>query len=73
MIYHLLKEEKICFSKAKMKEVDIFKSIKKEKDFDKSLSKSKDKSMKFAKDALLLTGGVVLLGAGVKVIGELFD
>ena len=72
MIFHLLKEEKICFSNTKMKE-DIFKSIKKEKQFDKSLSKSKDKSMKLVKDALLLTGGVVLLGAGVKVIGELFD
>jgi len=56
-----------------MKDVDIFKDMKKGKNFDKSRSKSKDKSMKLAKDALILTGGVVLLGAGVKVLGELFD
>ena len=56
-----------------MKETNLFKDIKKGKEFDKSLSKSKDKSMQLAKDALILTGGVVLLGAGVKVLGDLLD
>lgn len=37
-------------------------------------TRNKDlKPMELAKDALILTGGVVLLGAGAKALGELFD
>ena len=42
----------------------------------KDLKKDKQKKvepMKLAKDALILAGGVVVLGAGAKLLGDLFD